>query len=395
MRHNEGYHRLRVDWQPTQRQREVLDALVEGKTNAEIAERLGITVDGAKWHVGELLAQTGCGDRQALARWWRGRREQSWLGLMWPRGLWRRLMIAGTAGGLVLALAAGWQVRERTRADIGIVAGDVGTGINVAPTPTVQPNELQWHALETRPLVMPPLSEGGACPVSGRRPQGDGHVLGQGPLSPVFAPVLQHQPTAKDDGGWYYLKTLWIATRDYEGAALIRGAQLDGPNEIKFKRGSDTADSLRIPAGETWAWGPGYGSPDEVREFPSLTGVKSPGCYAWQVDGVGFSYQVVFELQAPPRTAPDWSLVRPVQRKGDLLDVELLSTRTLVTVDLSQVAVFDCRRDCFVDAGAGVEPLAPQDSLCIGYLHEEGGQQIGKLWVNRYTCEAGGRVIPP
>jgi len=77
MRHNEGYHRLRVDWQPTQRQREVLDALVEGKTNAEIAVRLGITVDGAKWHVGELLSQTGLKDRQALAIWWREERRVS------------------------------------------------------------------------------------------------------------------------------------------------------------------------------------------------------------------------------------------------------------------------------------------------------------------------------
>jgi DNA-binding CsgD family transcriptional regulator len=59
------------DWRPTQRQREVLDALVEGQSNAEIAVRLGITVDGAKWHVGELLAQTGCEDRHALASWWR------------------------------------------------------------------------------------------------------------------------------------------------------------------------------------------------------------------------------------------------------------------------------------------------------------------------------------
>ena len=61
--------------QPSDRQREVLDLLVEGKSNAEIAVRLGITVDGAKWHVSELLAETGSEDRQALAAWWRRERR--------------------------------------------------------------------------------------------------------------------------------------------------------------------------------------------------------------------------------------------------------------------------------------------------------------------------------
>ncbi|HWC31197.1 MAG TPA: helix-turn-helix transcriptional regulator [Dehalococcoidia bacterium] len=85
MRHNEGYRRPTRAWQPTDRQRQVLDALVEGKSNVDIGQRLGITVDGAKWHVGELLAQTGCEDRQALARWWQERRERRALG-WWPLG---------------------------------------------------------------------------------------------------------------------------------------------------------------------------------------------------------------------------------------------------------------------------------------------------------------------
>jgi DNA-binding CsgD family transcriptional regulator len=396
MRHNEGYHRPRGGWQPTRRQREVLDALVEGQSNAEIAARLGITVDGAKWHVGELLAQTGCEDRQALAEWWRERRQKrSWVALLWQRALWRQLAMAAAAAALALALLVVWQIHDGGSQEVGLLPGDTAIGVDAAPTPTAVPDDVLWQTLASQPLVVPPMSADGSCPVSAIRPLGEGQVLGQGPVSPAWGPVMQHQPTASTEGGWYYWKTLWIATRDYEGAVLIRGAQLDGPNEIRFERGSDPADRLQLPGGETWAWGPGYGSPDEVREFPSFTRVKGPGCYAWQVDGLSFSYHVVFELTAPPRTAPDWSQARPVERKGDLLDVELESTRTLVTVDLSQIAVFDCRKDCFVDVGAGVDPLAPQDNLCFGYLREEGGTQAGKLWVNRYTCVAGGRVIPP
>jgi DNA-binding CsgD family transcriptional regulator len=85
MARKEGYRWRRRGWQANDRQREVLDLLAEGKSNAEIAVRLGITLDGAKWHVGELLAETGCGDRQALASWWRktrtGERKAGFLGL--------------------------------------------------------------------------------------------------------------------------------------------------------------------------------------------------------------------------------------------------------------------------------------------------------------------------
>lgn len=110
MREKEGYRRHRRGWQLNERQRRVLDALVEGRTNAEIAVRLGITVDGAKWHVGELLAQTGLSDRQALARWWVEERDKRRQPAFLP-GLirWRRI---GLAGSVVVAAAVlvtgGW-----------------------------------------------------------------------------------------------------------------------------------------------------------------------------------------------------------------------------------------------------------------------------------------------
>ena len=95
MRRKEGYHRTPSQdaWQPTERQHRVLDLLVEGRTNPEIAAALGITVDGAKWHIGELLSLTGLQDRQALARWWaqaRTRRQPAFVPLVqllrrfWP-----------------------------------------------------------------------------------------------------------------------------------------------------------------------------------------------------------------------------------------------------------------------------------------------------------------------
>lgn len=57
----------------TERQREVLRLIASGKTNAEIGEALGISLDGAKWHVSEILSRLGVESREEAAAWWRGR----------------------------------------------------------------------------------------------------------------------------------------------------------------------------------------------------------------------------------------------------------------------------------------------------------------------------------
>jgi hypothetical protein len=97
----------------------VLDLLVEAKTNAEIASQLGFTVDGAKWHVGELLAQTGLEDRQALARWWaeerEDRRQLAFLPGVFPG---RLVAFTGVAATIVALLAvAGWVALGRGSKD--------------------------------------------------------------------------------------------------------------------------------------------------------------------------------------------------------------------------------------------------------------------------------------
>ncbi len=47
----------------------VLEHLREGRTNAEIAVRLGISPDGVKFHVSNMLAKLELPDRRALAQW--------------------------------------------------------------------------------------------------------------------------------------------------------------------------------------------------------------------------------------------------------------------------------------------------------------------------------------
>ena len=59
------------EWTP--RQREVLDLLVKGRTNGEIASALGISLDGAKWHVSEIITRLGVDTRDEAAEYWRHR----------------------------------------------------------------------------------------------------------------------------------------------------------------------------------------------------------------------------------------------------------------------------------------------------------------------------------
>jgi len=55
----------------TQRQREVLELIAKGRTNAEIAEHLSVSLDGAKYHVREIMDKLGAESREEAVEIWR------------------------------------------------------------------------------------------------------------------------------------------------------------------------------------------------------------------------------------------------------------------------------------------------------------------------------------
>jgi DNA-binding CsgD family transcriptional regulator len=55
----------------TPRQREVLELLARGMTNFEIAQALGLSLEGAKYHVREIMAKVGAESREEAVRAWR------------------------------------------------------------------------------------------------------------------------------------------------------------------------------------------------------------------------------------------------------------------------------------------------------------------------------------
>ena len=67
-----------IEWTP--RQRQVLDLLATGYTNPQISEALGVTLDGAKWHVSEVMSKLGVHSREEAAAYWRAyNRPAAWL----------------------------------------------------------------------------------------------------------------------------------------------------------------------------------------------------------------------------------------------------------------------------------------------------------------------------
>ena len=66
-----AHYNTRYKFDLSPRQREVLDLIARGRTNPEIADTLGVSLDGAKYHVREILAKLDVESREEAAMFWR------------------------------------------------------------------------------------------------------------------------------------------------------------------------------------------------------------------------------------------------------------------------------------------------------------------------------------
>lgn len=120
----------------TPRQKEVLRLIARGETNGQIAERLGISLAGAKWHVSEIIGRLGVESREEAADVWREHRR-----------LGRKV---ARLGGVLAVPKAGWMAVSA--AALVAVAG-VGVFVAVAMLPG---DEVDSPAAETTPPVIDP-----------------------------------------------------------------------------------------------------------------------------------------------------------------------------------------------------------------------------------------------
>ena len=174
--------------------------------------------------------------------------------------------------------------------------GDQASSANAKPGEDVSAEESTLR----RALHLRPLSPGDECPRTpgGRRAPRVAITLGDGPAYPVLGmseppPRPAGVASLGDDirrGGWYWHKTLWAVDKRYRGALLIRGARIDRPGPLRFGIGDPEAgdygivSQLDMPVEQQARW----------RYGVSSTLLRSPGCYAFQVDGTSFSDVIVF-----------------------------------------------------------------------------------------------------
>ncbi len=96
--------------------------------------------------------------------------------------------------------------------------------------------------------------------------------------------------------GWYAMKDIWIVDGSYGGPVLIRGGQAngEGPIDMAWNPTTPMQEALLIdpssPSLQTSSTG--------WRTVPMGAFVRGPGCYAYQLDGLGFTRFIVFEVSA-------------------------------------------------------------------------------------------------
>ncbi len=116
----------------TPRQRQVLALIEAGRTNFEIAETLGVSLDGAKYHVREILSKLGVESREeAVAAWRAEQRGNRW---RWLSLTGLGFAKAAAVFGVIAAVAAGAAV-----AIVLLVGGDDDND-PVSPAPSVTPS---------------------------------------------------------------------------------------------------------------------------------------------------------------------------------------------------------------------------------------------------------------
>lgn len=201
---------------------------------------------------------------------------------------------------LVFAPFAWSNLQAHKSTSAQILPGRTFIATDVSPTPV----PLALLTLQQRSLHIPTLSPGSVCPTTPERKvtANFGIVQGGGPAFPTIgtdtiqSPAILHYTDAQhfaqgiDTQGWGGQKVSWFVDSHYRGFILVRGRQLDGSHTLRFT----TSESSRLM--QQFVINTTTTIEDNGWEsFGTYTRLQEPGCYAYQVDGNGFSYIIIFQ----------------------------------------------------------------------------------------------------
>ncbi len=208
------------------------------------------------------------------------------------RALWTRLL-------LILAVIVAPLVYIIGEQSPDLLPSVVATFTPPTPTPipTATPVPLST-ILRARPLRLPTLSPGSACPVTPSHiiDADIGAEVGDGPvyLYSVQSTVF-FRPTQSGGAQGWVAGQLWLLIKPgVEGAVLVRGHQVGGPNEIRFGQG-DAPDPELVFKAPAQAHPDGISNPWTV-EFADIR-LREAGCYAIQIDSEAASSVIVFRAE--------------------------------------------------------------------------------------------------
>lgn len=205
----------------------------------------------------------------------------------------RSLLFAFLAFGLAGLTSCQFVARTTAQPTVEVIV------VTSSPPPTL-PSRINdtWSLLRQHVLEIPPLLLSNHDCLRGQSRvinPAFGEAIGTGP---VFAVGLSPDATLNFVGSapsnqfsgsaWGGAKVLWVVAPDYLGPVLIRGRQIDGPNEVRFDAGDDPSPELHIeevPPSSNSDW----------RSRASFTRLLAPGCYVYQVDGQNFSEWISFK----------------------------------------------------------------------------------------------------
>ena len=183
----------------TPREREVLDLLAAGKTNAEIAEHLGVAWYTTRNHVSSVLAKIGVETRDEAAAWWRQHRDDR----VSAAPFWRRW-----------ALAVPWLPRALAAATIAAACIGLGVlGILVATS---------WSDDDGRRGVTDPESP---SPAASSTSTAQASVTVAGSPTPFSTPVIA--APADESDPWALVKWLDDSLRAGDVTPFIVRAQTE------------------------------------------------------------------------------------------------------------------------------------------------------------------------
>ena len=108
--------------------------------------------------------------------------------------------------------------------------------------------------------------------------------------------MVHYTEDGREDGGWYYYKSLWAVAPSYRGPVSITGRQEDEPDRFASLRrpvSGQKLSELHFPAepGEGWRFGP------RIR----CSGLPAATLDVW---GNGFRYAITFRAEPQEPAIP-------------------------------------------------------------------------------------------